>query len=160
MVKLVSAGGREPSGASAIPLLQDPECFAHLLRFYDGLCGWEEGSSTPVLHIGWAKPLVATIAKFPHHIRAKVDIKADINDENDEQSDEKSSEHNDTENESQSKPKVNDKTNKDNKETNYCDISDSKSSQRKNGGIDDIKTDIDESDLNDSLGYVRTKLFH
>lgn len=55
-------------------LLQDPECFAHLLRFYDGLCEWEEGSSTPVLHIGWAKPLVSTISKFPGHVRSMVDI--------------------------------------------------------------------------------------
>ncbi|CAG2112544.1 unnamed protein product [Medioppia subpectinata] len=87
MVRVVSAGGCEPSGMSARPLLQDPECFAYLLRFYDGLCGWEEGSATPVLHIGWAKPLVATIAKFPHYIRAKVDIKADINEENEEPED-------------------------------------------------------------------------
>lgn len=43
MVKVVSAGGIEPSGMSSVPLLQDPECFAALLKFYDGLCGWEEG---------------------------------------------------------------------------------------------------------------------
>lgn len=55
-------------------MLQDPEGFAHLLRFYDGLCEWEEGSSTPVLHIGWAKPLVSTISKFPGNVRSVVDI--------------------------------------------------------------------------------------
>ena len=151
MVKVVSAGGCEPSGMSSKPLLQDPECFAHLLRFYDGLCGWEEGSSTPVLHIGWAKPLVATIAKFPHYIRAKVDIKADINEESDEQSDDKVV---DKDNDSQSQT-VGHKNNKtdikaiDVKEAKICDISDNKKSktQRKNGGIVDLKADIDETDI-------------
>ncbi|XP_054157702.1 menin-like [Oppia nitens] len=95
MVRVVSAGGLEPSGMSARPLLQDPECFASLLRFYDGLCGWEEGSSTPVLHIGWAKPLVATISKFPHYIRSKVDIKADDKPENDDRVDSDSDDDND-----------------------------------------------------------------
>lgn len=54
----------EPSGLTPLPLLQDPQCLASLLRFYDGLCAWEEDSPTPVLHIGWAKPLVSTIGKF------------------------------------------------------------------------------------------------
>lgn len=62
------------SGHSARSLLKDPECFAHLLRFYDGICQWEEGSATPVLHIGWAKPLVNTISKFDAAVRARVDI--------------------------------------------------------------------------------------
>ncbi|XP_015792192.1 menin [Tetranychus urticae] len=75
MVKVVSAGGCEPSKVSKIPLLQDPECFASLLAFYDGLCGWEEESPTPVLHIGWAKPFVATISKFTSHVRNKAQIK-------------------------------------------------------------------------------------
>uniref|UniRef100_A0A8D8YT63 Menin n=1 Tax=Cacopsylla melanoneura TaxID=428564 RepID=A0A8D8YT63_9HEMI len=59
-------------------LLRDPECFAHLLRFYDGLCGWEEGSQTPVLHIGWAKPLVNTISKFDAEVRSQVGILPDV----------------------------------------------------------------------------------
>ena len=153
MVKVVSAGGCEPSGMSTKPLLQDPECFAHLLRFYDGLCGWEEGSSTPVLHIGWAKPLVATIAKFPHYIRAKVDIKAENNEESDEQTDDKH------ENESLSRSSRHptpEKTESDEKNPKICDISEQKTSktQRKNGGIVGLKRDIDESDLNSdaSLG--------
>lgn len=75
VVKVVSAGGCEPSRMSNIPLLQDPDCFASLLQFYDGLCGWEEESSTPVLHIGWAKPFVATISKFTSSTRSKVKIK-------------------------------------------------------------------------------------
>ncbi|XP_069691817.1 menin [Periplaneta americana] len=62
------------SGHSARSILKDPECFAHLLRFYDGICQWEEGSLTPVLHIGWAKPLVNTISKFDADVRAQVMI--------------------------------------------------------------------------------------
>jgi len=140
MVKVVSAGGLEPSGMSSKPLLQDPECFAHLLRFYDGLCGWEEGSSTPVLHIGWAKPLVATIAKFPPYIRAKVDIKAET-EENDEEEE--------VENELDLGFKDGVKGNDENKEKKSCDIKSSKSlSSGKNGGIDENKADIDESDHN------------
>lgn len=62
------------SGHSAKSILKDPECFAYLLRFYDGICQWEEGSQTPVLHIGWAKPLVHTISKFDAEVRAQVII--------------------------------------------------------------------------------------
>ncbi|XP_055639128.1 menin [Toxorhynchites rutilus septentrionalis] len=65
----------ESSGHSAKSILRDSHCFANLLRFYDGICLWEEGSLTPILHIGWAKPLVATIAKFDHDIRSQVIIK-------------------------------------------------------------------------------------
>ncbi|XP_039283982.1 menin [Nilaparvata lugens] len=62
------------SGHSARSILKDSECFAHLLRFYDGICQWEEGSQTPVLHIGWAKPLVNTISKFDAKVRSQVVI--------------------------------------------------------------------------------------
>ncbi|XP_058790079.1 menin [Phymastichus coffea] len=55
-------------------LLRQPRCFAYLLRFYDGICHWEEGANTPVLHIGWARPLVNTISKFDASIRAQVMI--------------------------------------------------------------------------------------
>ena len=55
-------------------ILKDPYCFAYLLRFYDGICQWEEGSATPVLHVGWAKHLCNTISKFESSIRAKVVI--------------------------------------------------------------------------------------
>lgn len=64
----------ESSGFSANSILKQPECFANLLKFYDGICQWEEGSATPVLHIGWAKPLVNTISKFDAVIRAQVNI--------------------------------------------------------------------------------------
>ncbi|GAB0092231.1 Menin [Sergentomyia squamirostris] len=64
----------ESSGHSAHSILRDPQCFANLLRFYDGICQWEEGSLTPILHIGWAKPLVNTISKFDYDIRSQVII--------------------------------------------------------------------------------------
>ncbi|XP_058518803.1 menin isoform X1 [Ochotona princeps] len=60
-----------PSQGSA---LQDPECFAHLLRFYDGICKWEEGSPTPVLHVGWATFLVQSLGRFEGQVRQKVHI--------------------------------------------------------------------------------------
>ena len=44
----------------------------YIYRFYDGLCSWEEGSATPILHIGWAKPMVATLSKFDPSVRQKV----------------------------------------------------------------------------------------
>uniref|UniRef100_T1HZF3 Menin n=1 Tax=Rhodnius prolixus TaxID=13249 RepID=T1HZF3_RHOPR len=62
------------SGHSAHSILKDPECFADLLRFYDGICQWEEGSQTPVLHIGWAKPLVNTISKFDSEVRGRIEM--------------------------------------------------------------------------------------
>ena len=64
------------SGHSAYSILRDPECFAHLLRLYDGICQWEEGSVMPVLHIGWARPLVNTIAKFDADVRSQLVIDA------------------------------------------------------------------------------------
>nr|XP_046175270.1 menin-like [Oncorhynchus gorbuscha]XP_046175271.1 menin-like [Oncorhynchus gorbuscha] len=68
-----SEGGEkdQPIQASA---LQDPECFAHLLRFYDGICKWEEGSPTPVLHVGWATYLVQSLSRFDPQIRQRVSI--------------------------------------------------------------------------------------
>ena len=54
--------------------MQDPECFGSLVQFYDGLCSWEEESSTPVLHIGWVKPIVKCFAAFEFAVRAKLDI--------------------------------------------------------------------------------------
>ena len=95
----------EGSGHSARSILKDSECFAHLLRFYDGICQWEEGSCTPVLHIGWgnwlidrlssagscslfvlffiAKPLVNTISKFDAQVRRHVVISCSAEEEAD-----------------------------------------------------------------------------
>ncbi|XP_062305624.1 menin [Osmerus eperlanus] len=64
----------QPKQADALSALQDPECFAHLLRFYDGICKWEEGSPTPVLHVGWATYLVQSLSRFDAQIRQKVTI--------------------------------------------------------------------------------------
>ncbi|TRY58708.1 hypothetical protein DNTS_001261 [Danionella cerebrum] len=63
-----------PRQAAALSALQDAECFAHLLRFYDGICKWEEGSPTPVLHVGWATYLVQSLSRFDAQIRQKVSI--------------------------------------------------------------------------------------
>lgn len=35
---------------------------------------WEQGSLTPILHIGWVKPLVTTISRFDFEIRSQVII--------------------------------------------------------------------------------------
>lgn len=53
-------------------------------RFYDGICKWEEGSQTPILHIGWAKPLVSTISKFDAEVRAQVNIVCNDDDKPDQ----------------------------------------------------------------------------
>lgn len=76
----------ESSGHSAKSILRDPHCFANLLRFYDGICQWEEGSQTPILHIGWAKQLCFSISKFDYDIRSQVKIvlKSDYETDNDE----------------------------------------------------------------------------
>ncbi|KPP70119.1 menin-like, partial [Scleropages formosus] len=63
-----------PQQAAALSALQDPECFAHLLHFYDGICKWEEGSPTPVLHVGWATYLVQSLSRFDAQVRQKVTI--------------------------------------------------------------------------------------
>lgn len=72
MLKVLTAGGLEPGRVSTKAFLQDPECLALILKFYDNICVWEEGSSTPVLHIGWAKNFVATVLKFSPFIRSKL----------------------------------------------------------------------------------------
>ncbi|XP_054457297.1 menin [Anoplopoma fimbria] len=68
------ADKEHPKQAAALSALQDPECFAHLLCFYDGICKWEEGSPTPVLHVGWATYLVQSLSRFDAQVRQKVSI--------------------------------------------------------------------------------------
>ncbi|GAB0202014.1 hypothetical protein GRJ2_002667000 [Grus japonensis] len=63
-----------PNPGGGVSALQDPECFAHLLRFYDGICKWEEGSPTPVLHVGWATFLVQSLGRFDGQVRQKVTL--------------------------------------------------------------------------------------
>lgn len=55
-----------------VPLLQDPEFCALFFKFYDGICEWEEGSSTPVLHITWATHMLTSLSKFEPNTRALV----------------------------------------------------------------------------------------
>lgn len=56
---------RPPAGREDASLpVDDPQCYAMLLRFIDGLCKWEEGSSLPVLHEGWATNFVIAMTKF------------------------------------------------------------------------------------------------
>ncbi|XP_061164450.1 menin-like [Saccostrea echinata] len=62
-------------------LLYSPESYANFLRFYDGICEWEEDSPTPVLHITWAKQLVFSISKFDTSVRVGVDLKGENGDE-------------------------------------------------------------------------------
>lgn len=63
-------------------LLSDTECYADVLRFFDGICEWEEGSSMPVLHIIWAKNMSYTISKFFPIVRSS--LKISISSENEE----------------------------------------------------------------------------
>jgi menin len=51
-----------------------PSAYLSLLRFYDGLCRWEEDSSTPVLHITWATHIVASLSKFDSAARMAVQL--------------------------------------------------------------------------------------
>lgn len=74
MLKVLTAGGLEPGKVSTKPSLQDPECLALILKFYDNICVWEEGSSTPVLHIKWARNFIATVLKFSSIIRSKIKL--------------------------------------------------------------------------------------
>lgn len=86
------------------PLLQDPECYAMLLKFYDGICQWEEGSSTPVLHVGWATHLVYSLSKFNPQTREVLEVHAEG--EEDEEDEDEEEEDNEEE-ESYVKVKVN-----------------------------------------------------
>lgn len=74
MLKVLTAGSLEPGKVSTKPFLQDPVCLALILKFYDNLCCWEEGSSTPVLHTVWASHFVATVLKFSSIIRSKIKL--------------------------------------------------------------------------------------
>ncbi|XP_013401358.1 menin [Lingula anatina] len=58
-------------------ILHDPDCYSYLLQFYDGICQWEEGSSTPVLHVGWAQQLVYTLSRFDPKVRENMEVHAE-----------------------------------------------------------------------------------
>ncbi|XP_794534.2 menin [Strongylocentrotus purpuratus] len=94
---------------------KDPECYGFYLRLYDNICKWEEGSSTPVLHITWAKHFVASVTKFDSSIRDRLDVrlidaegKEEV-EEKDKDNEEEMKEEEDEEEESESKKAVNDK---------------------------------------------------
>ncbi|XP_053575958.1 menin [Bombina bombina] len=77
-----------PSDNPSESALQDPSCFANLLRFYDGICKWEEGSPTPVLHVGWATFLVQSLGRFDAQVRQQVTLtSADASNEDEESED-------------------------------------------------------------------------
>lgn len=68
-----------------VHLLRDPECYALVLQFYDGICQWEEDSSTPVLHIGWAKHIISSLAKFEAQAREHLELVVEGLDSSDEE---------------------------------------------------------------------------
>lgn len=74
MFKELTPGGLEPGKVSTKPILQDPECLALILKFYDNICCWEEGSSTPVLHTVWAGHFGATVLKFSSIIGSRIKL--------------------------------------------------------------------------------------
>lgn len=51
-----------------VNLKDDPEAYSHFLRFWDGICFWEQGSDIPVLHQLWADgaslQLLDTVVSF------------------------------------------------------------------------------------------------
>ncbi|KAJ8311056.1 hypothetical protein KUTeg_011390 [Tegillarca granosa] len=50
-------------------ILYNPDCYSNFLRFYDGICEWEEDSPNPVLHITWANQLAFSLSKFDCSVR-------------------------------------------------------------------------------------------
>ncbi|XP_063801272.1 menin [Pseudophryne corroboree] len=78
------ASSDNPAGTA----LQDPLCFANLLRFYDGICKWEEDSPTPVLHVGWATFLVQSLGRYDAQVRQQVTlVNSDPTNEDDDSDD-------------------------------------------------------------------------
>lgn len=61
---LKTSSAASVKGENNLNLTEDPGFFALVLQFYDGVCLWEEGSHTPVLHADWAKKLVQSISRF------------------------------------------------------------------------------------------------
>ncbi|KAK7104350.1 menin-like [Littorina saxatilis] len=81
----------ESSSSGESSLLQNPAVYADLLRIYDGICEWEEGSSTPVLHTGWAQQFTFSLSKFDPRVRSLLDIHVENEEEEDEDGEEKDS---------------------------------------------------------------------
>ncbi|CAD5116208.1 DgyrCDS5124 [Dimorphilus gyrociliatus] len=75
--------------ASRDSLLCDPECYAYILQFYDGVCQWEEDSDTPVLHITWANKVCFSLSKFDSDTRGRVHLDENCKEDDKENNDEK-----------------------------------------------------------------------
>ncbi|CAK8678313.1 unnamed protein product [Clavelina lepadiformis] len=57
-----------------LSLCGDADCYRDILRFYDGICLWEEDSSTPVLHSWWARHFTFTIGRFQPSAKESIKI--------------------------------------------------------------------------------------
>ena len=86
------------------PLLQNPAVYADLLHFYDGICEWEEGSSTPVLHVGWAQQFTFSLSKFDPRVRSLLDIHTENEDDEEEEAEEKDDKPDDKDRQEKEKP--------------------------------------------------------
>ena len=51
---------------------EDPLSLCYIIQFIDGVCLWEEGSSTPVLHISWAEKFLPMLSAFSFEVRRRV----------------------------------------------------------------------------------------
>nr|CAB3227494.1 menin-like [Phallusia mammillata] len=58
-----------PTSLRGGQLGEDKECYFDVIRFYDGVCLWEEGSSTPILHSWWARYFTLSVSRFPSVVR-------------------------------------------------------------------------------------------
>ncbi|KAF8572491.1 hypothetical protein P879_00082 [Paragonimus westermani] len=58
-------------------ILDDPQCLAYLLAFYDHLCLWEEDSPVPVLHVGWVDKMMVNLSRFSQRARRLLHLSAD-----------------------------------------------------------------------------------
>ncbi|XP_068730019.1 menin-like [Montipora capricornis] len=71
ILKMTSSSKSENGAVEKGSNLGDnPSFFSLVLQFYDGICLWEEGSHTPVLHADWAKKLVQSLSKFSSSCRS------------------------------------------------------------------------------------------
>lgn len=104
----------------------DPQCYSNFLRFYDGICEWEEDSKTPVLHITWAKQLVNSLSRFDPTVRKLIHLKSESGEESsssseseDESEEEKEIVQDENRNQKKAKKsKRNDKNDNENKDKN------------------------------------------
>lgn len=58
---------KENAGLSTISAV-----FRSLVLLYDGVCAWDEEGGTPLLHVGWAKPMASCLAKFTTSARTSL----------------------------------------------------------------------------------------